>query len=55
LSNETEKEKKSKKKRWESMSAYKTRDSSHLIRGTKSGKTTIPKFLKNLVLNNEID
>jgi hypothetical protein len=26
-----------------------------LIRGTKSGKTTIPKFLKNLVLNNEID
>jgi hypothetical protein len=28
------------------MTTYKTRDPSHLIGGTKSGKTTIPIFLK---------
>jgi len=37
------------------MTTYKTRDPSHLIGGTKSGKTTIPIFFLNQLLKDEIE
>jgi len=46
LSNETEEKKSKKNKNTEPMPAYKTRDSSYLIEGTKSEKTTIFKLKK---------
>ena len=49
MSNETEKKKSKKNKNTEPMPAYKTCDSSYLIEGTKSEKTTILKLTKSIV------